>query len=292
MLAQMRGVHATRHARRLLAATLCALATLAGAAAAAASLAHSLTRSSGTTSATLSWRSAGPHDIPPYSGVRLRIRRGGATLVDRPVRALLCGTLCWPGLIAGSPALAVLDLEGTRSPEVVVNLYSGGAHCCFLTQVYRYDAAGPGSAARFEVVQRDWGDPGARIERLHGIYLFRSADDRFAYEFAAFAFSGLPIAIWRFEGGRFVDVTRRHPALVAADAALWWSAFRKAAGQREGDGLIAAWAADEYLLGRRALVASTLAAQDRAGRLGNIGGPAGAAFIRALDRFLVRTGYA
>ena len=35
----------------------------------------------------------------------------------------------------------------------------------------------------------------------------------------------------------------------------------------------------------------TLAAQNRARRLGNIGLPGGAAFIGALERFLAHTGY-
>jgi hypothetical protein len=276
-----------RATRRLLAAAICALAAGSGGAL-AASARHAVTRSAGTTSATLSWRGSGAHDAPPYAAVRLRIARAGRTLVDGPPHAVLCGTLCWPGFTPHSPTLAVLDLEGTRSPDVVVSLYSGGAHCCYIAQVYRYE---PG-ARRYGVVQRDWGDPGARLERLHGVLVFRSADDRFAYRFTSFAASGMPIAIWRFERGRFVDVTRRHPALVAADAKLWWRAFTKAAPARDGDGVIAAWAADEYLLGHRALVARTLAAQNRAGRLRNADGPGGSSFIRELDRFLAAAGYA
>ena len=261
-----------------------ALALAGAAAAIAASVTHTRTASLGSTSATLTWRTS--RSVTRYSDVRLTIRRGGRVLVARRVNALLCGTLCWPGL---APELAVRDIERDGSPDVVVSLYSGGAHCCYIEQVYRYD---PGSQT-YAVVQLQLGDPPARLETIGRASVFVSADDRFAYRFAAFAFSGLPISIWAFSGGRFVDVTRRYPRRVAADASRWWRIFAAQAAKGLGDGAIAAWAADEELLGRGAAVRSTLAAQLRRGRLGNDGGgPAGAAFVRALERFLSRTGYA
>jgi len=265
------------------------LAVAAGAATSsvAASVTHHAGASWGTTTATLSWTAHHSATAMPYSGVRLDIHRAGVDLFDEPVHALLCGTLCWPALGVPTPPVVVRDIEADRSPDVIVSLYSGGAHCCYVTQIYRYD---PGTQT-YAIVQRDFGDPGARLERIGGTDVFLSADDRFAYRFAAFAFSGLPVQIWRFAAGRFVDVTRRHRARIAADAKLWWSAFVKNARQRFGDGFIAAWAADEDLLGDGVLVSNTLAAQDRAGRLRNIGAPSGAAFIRALERFLSRTGY-
>ena len=272
--------------RRVLIATL---AVLAGGAAAApgAAVTHSRTASSGTTVATLSWKAHHSAIGLPYSNLRLDIRRGGSDRFDGPVHGLLCGTECWPALGVRSAPVVVSDIEGDGAPDVIVGLYSGGAHCCYITQIYRYD---PGTQT-YAVVQRDFGDPGSILERIGGFFRFLSADDRFAYRFAAFAFSGLPIQIWRFADGRFVDVTRHYPARVAADAAVWWSAFRKNAAQHFGDGFIAAWAADEDLLGHHALVSRTLAAQNRAGRLRNVGVPGGSAFIGALERFLARGGY-
>ncbi len=219
--------------------------------------------------------------------MRLAIRRGASVLLDRRVDALLCGTLCWPGFAPGAPALAVRDVEHDGSPDVMLSLFSGGAHCCYVEQVYRYD---PGTQT-YAVVQRDFGDPGSILERIGGAFRFLSADDRFAYRFAAFAFSGLPLQIWSVASGRFVDVTRRYPARVAADAKRWWRIFRANVRQHLGDGALAAWAADEDLLGHRALVSRTLATQNRAGRLRNAGMPGGAAFIGALERFLARSGY-
>lgn len=261
-----------------------AVALVAAVAAVAASVTHARTASSGTTSATLTWRTGGP--VAPYSDVRLTIRRDGRELLARRVNALLCGTLCWPGL---APELAVRDLERDGSPDVIVSLYSGGAHCCYIEQVYRYD---PGAQA-YTAVQQEFGDPPAHLETIAGASVFVSADDRFAYRFAAFAFSGLPVSIWAFSGGRFLGVTRRYPGRIAADAKRWWRIFAAQAARRLGDGAIAAWAADEDLLGRGAAVRRTLAAQLRLGRLGNDGGgPGDGAFVHALEGFLSRTGYA
>jgi hypothetical protein len=265
------------------------VAVLAGGAVAAlgAAVTHTRTASSGSTVATLSWTANHSTTGLPYSNLRLDIRRGGSDLFDDPVHGLLCGTGCWPALGVRSAPVVVSDIEGDGAPDVIVSLYSGGAHCCYVTQIYRYD---PGTQT-YSVAQRDFGDPGSILERIGGAFRFRSADDRFAYRFAAFAFSGLPVQIWRFTGGRFVDVTRHYPGRIAADAAVWWSAFEKNAAQHFGDGFIAAWAADEDLLGRGALVSRTLAAQNRAGRLRNTGVPGGTAFVGALERFLAHAGY-
>ena len=256
-------------------------------AALAASAVHTRTAASGATSATLTWRSTGSGPSP-YSDVRLAIRRGGSVLLDRRVDALLCGTLCWPGFATGALTLAVGDVEHDGSPDVMLSLFSGGAHCCYVEQVYRYD---PGTRT-YAVVQQVFGDPPARLATISGASVFVSADDRFAYRFTAFAFSGLPLAIWSVASGRFVDVTRRYPVRIAADAKRWWGIFRADVRQHLGDGALAAWAADEELLGRGVAMRATLAAQERLGALRNDGGgPGGAAFVGALERFLARTGY-
>jgi hypothetical protein len=253
----------------------------------AAPTTKTLSASAGGTAATLTYRHVTSATGMPYSGMRVSITRHGARLFDQPVDALLCHTECWPALSTGTPVLSVREIEHDASPDVILNLYSGGAHCCYVTQIYRYD---PGSQT-YAIVQQDFGDPGSKLETLGGQAVFRSADDRFAYEFAAFAFSGLPIQIWSFSSGRFVDVTRHYPKLIAADAAQWWKAFGANEKQGYGLGVLAAWAADEDLLGRSATVASKLAALNAAGELR--GTPwHGSAFIAALQRFLARNGYA
>jgi hypothetical protein len=264
---------------------------LAATTAMAATTTETVTAVSGDTSARFSYLKSTSSRGEPYSKLRLSITRRGMNLFNAPVRAIFCGRLCWPDAgIPGNPVLRIADIERNGSPDVILDLYSGGAHCCSIAQVYRYD---PGRQT-YSVVEHDFGDPGSLLKRLRGAYAFVSADDRFAYAFTSFAFSGLPVQIWSFATGRFVDVTAHFPAQITADAARQYRAYLANRSHGLGLGFVAAWAADEDLLGRSAVVARTLAAANRAGELRSSDGFArqGSAFISQLQRFLTKNGYA
>lgn len=219
---------------------------------------------------------------------RLTIKHNGRTLYAEPVRSSVCHADCATAAIPpGRSPLRVLDLESNGQSDVVLGLFSGGAHCCFIDQVFSLD---PGTQTYVQS-QHDFYDPGARIVRLGGHYEFLSADEAFAYAFTDFADSGLPIQIWTFGDRRFRDVTRQFPVEIKADAAKWMRAFHH--DLKNGVGLIAAWAADEDLLGNDALVSSTLATEKRKGDLRSSLGPAhsGAKFITALQKLLRKDGY-
>jgi hypothetical protein len=97
---------------------------------------------------------------------------------------------------------------------------------------------------------------------------------------------------WR--ASRFVDVTRSHLGLVRADRNAWWRYTKSVLRQKDGDarGLLAAWAADECLLGRQADVRAELAKLIRAGKLsGPTEWPQGRAYANALWKLLRRLGY-
>jgi len=204
-----------------------------------------------------------------------------------------CAKLCWPGpaVAAKRPAVQVVDLEHTGDPDVVLNLFSGGAHCCTVIQIFSFNAA----ASSYSQTERVFGDPDARIVDLShdGRFEFLTADDSFAYRFTDFAASGLPIEIVTFAGGHFTDVTRNYPGLVAKDAAFWLKAFKSQARQGYPDsvGVIAAWAADEDLLGHSKQVSRYLRAQAAAGHLNAGDGAGGAKFVANLQKFLRRHGY-
>lgn len=269
-------------------------AALAPQLAGAAGVHHeALSATAGAVTARLTYDQRTVSGLPQDRNLRLTISRAGVTELGPAAPG--DGRLCGPGdssctLHPGS--LTVRDLEGNGEPDVILDLYTGGAHCCSVVQVYARDAA----AGTYTLTERNFGDPGARIADLagDGRLELASADDRFAYAFAAYAFSGLPIQIWRFAAHRFVDVTGSFPALVATDARRQYRAFRGAARQRFGLGFIAAWAADEELLGHDAKVMTTLAAQLRAGRLRSRDPriwPGGRRFIANLRRLLRRAGY-
>jgi len=253
-----------------------------------AAVAATQTASAGNVTATFTFQ----EKVPNFHGLQLSIARGGTVVYDQPVVAKFCDTLCWPGPVTGGrPAVQVVDLEHDGEPDVVLNLYSGGAHCCTVLQVFSFD---PGTMT-YVKTERTFGDPDARIVDLRhdGQFEFLTADDSFAYEFTDFAGSGLPIEIETFAGGQFTDVTRSYPALVAKDAAFWLKAFKGTARDHYSDsvGVIAAWAADEDLLGHVKLANRYLAQQAKAGHLNAPFAAGGTKFVAHLQKFLRRRGY-
>jgi hypothetical protein len=177
---------------------------------------------------------------------------------------------------------------------MILDLYSGGAHCCSIEQVFSFDPA----RTTYVETERNFGDPGDQIVDLShdGRFEFLTADDRFAYEFTDYAASGLPVQVLRFSAGRFVNVTRSYPGLVAKDARRWLAAFRRLARQHYQDsvGVVAAWAADQDLLGHTGRVNRFLVRQLRAGHLKSALGPqepGGRKFIAKLRKFLREHGY-
>jgi hypothetical protein len=257
--------------------------------------AASVTATAGSVTATFAWQQAPTTPAsPPYgsfSALELTIARGGQTAYQQPVTASECGTQCIPfSAFDSSPApLLAAELDGDAEPEVVLYLYTGGAHCCTITEIFAWDPV----AMTYRPLARDWGDPVPRIEQLGGHPVFLAADDRFAYAFQAFAFSGLPVQIFRYAAGRMLDVTRSFPGVVAADAGRWLRAYRANRAGGYGLGFLAAWTADEYLFGRRRAADAMLARENRAGRLGATPGfgPGGSGYIAKLHRFLRRNGY-
>ena len=277
-------------ARRALTVPVACVAALALAPAPA--LARVETATSGAVTATFTFTASAAGTYPTKT---LTISRSGQAVYDEPVTSSYCGSAavptaqqyCAPGYAGGRRAVHVVRLEPGSEPNVVLDLYTGGAHCCSVEQVFSFDP-GTGTYARTE---RNFGDPGERLVDLGhtGRDEFLTADDSFAYAFTDYAGSGLPLEILAFAGGRFTDVTRRYPELIARDAARYLSAFKH--DLKDGDGLIAAWAADEDNLGHTRLVASTLAKYLGAGELHGLNYPSGRKFVKALNRLLKKDGY-
>ena len=223
---------------------------------------------------------------------RLKILVDGATRYDQTVTSRACPPGCTTiGLGTSDEPLRAVALQQFGVPDVILGLYSGGAHCCFVDQVYRLDP----STNRFIKTEHDFLDAGARIVDLHGDhnYEFLSADARISNAgFTDFADSPAPLQIFSFSRNAFHDITRTYPSRLRTDAARWLRAFHRHYGN--GRGLIAAWAADEELLGHHGLVTTQLAGALKAGHLrvpASFGGPSPAKFVAQLQALLRRLGY-
>jgi hypothetical protein len=221
--------------------------------------------------------------------VRLRITRLGQVRLDARVPRIGCPD--WPGWrVVGRPI--VRDLDGDGESEVVVDVYTGGAHCCTHSLLYRWRPGGE----RYERSTVGWGNQGYRLGDLDadGRPELSSRDDRFAARFTAYAASATPVRIWRYKRGRLLDVTRTFPREVERDAAQLWRDYLRLR-RTEARGLLAAWVADQALLGRADEGWRRLEEANRRGELGRgaklDGYPAGGRYLAALRSFLRRTGY-
>ncbi len=249
--------------------------------------AATLTREAGATTATVAFeRSERFSGIDFFSDIHVHIARDGHERFSEavPKRNGL-------NAFSDSEALTVRDLDGDGEPEVMLLLNSNGAHCCAWSRIYRYDRA----RDTYDVDRHFWGNGGAEpvLRDLDGDRRpeWLSLDDRFSEAFVSFAGSARPAQIWSYRRGALRDVTRRYPARIRRDAATLWRAYRRHRGTN-ARGILPAWMADQYLLGRQASADRVL---DQAAARGELAGEVGpddsAAFVKAVKALLARTGY-
>jgi hypothetical protein len=224
-----------------------------------------------------------------FTKQRLKIRRSGETRFAARLRRPPEGGLnAQPaGYFSHRRSVSITDLDGDGEPEVLLDLYWGGAHCCWYTQIYRYVA----STARYQPLVHVWGNFSYVLADLDhdGLQELVTRDDRFSYLFASFADSRWPVRILGYRHGRLGVETTAHPIEIRRDATALW---REATARRRGpsnQGIIAAWSADECMLGRSTAAFRTI---DRLSRTGRIHGErTRVEFEKRLRRFLRRTGY-
>jgi hypothetical protein len=232
-----------------------------------------------------------------YRDVRIKITRAGAVLLDAlvPAPCAECPVSPQGGGDPEIPSLTLRDLDGNGEPEALVDLYTGGAHCCSYTQIYTYDAA----TSSYRRVKGSWGDYGYELTDLDkdGSPEFRSADFRFAAAFTAYAASGAPPMIFKFANGRLRDVTKTFRAEIKKNLKQYLELYREI--RKDPDvpdvrGFLAAYVADKYLLGQGDTAFDLVYAAYRRGELRALPGdtsPAGKRYISALRKYLRRWGY-
>jgi hypothetical protein len=246
---------------------------------------------SGPTDAKLSYvKKRTRYGATVFRRIRVRIEREGRGFLEQRVPRR-CGRSCGPArAYLGEDSIRLRDADADGDPDVIVELYTGGAHCCWYTLVYSFDAP----ANRYRRGSALWGYPYRLRDFDHDDVLeFQTFDGRFDYVFACYACSAPPIQIWHFRDGQFRDVTRRFPTIVARNAQRNYRRYRRAG--RLGRGLLASYVADECLLHR---CRRGFQAVNRAYRRGDLRKqgqydpwPSGKRYIRVLRRFLRRTGY-
>jgi hypothetical protein len=273
----------------LLAVLALAVAGTAGAASSKPKLVRVVKRD-GAITATLTYRL---RDSGPVRRPTLSVSKDGRQVLRRRMCPLdwsangVCqwnAALWWP---MKGRKLEFRRVAGSGR-SVVLDLYTGGAHCCEQTFI-----ALVGTRVRW--IAHDWKNPGYHGERIGDRYYFVSGDNRFDDTFTSYAFSWAPAQVWALRNGRLTDVTRSVPSVVRVDAKNAWRHYLGRWGRRDrqirGVGALAGWCADEYLLSRGAKCEKVLGRALAGGYLNPSFGLRGRAFIRGLNRDLERWGY-
>ncbi|KAF3888390.1 MULTISPECIES: hypothetical protein [Nostocales] len=208
--------------------------------------AETITGQSGNVRAEISYEKAQDYQ---YKNLRLKIIRAGKTVFDRKPLAQDNDYDRPLGAIAKENQLPIVDLDGDKEPEVIADFFTGGAHCCTYSLIYRFDK----SRQQYTKINHAWGNGGYGLKDLDkdGLPEFESRDDRFAYAFTSYAASSYPVQIYQYRNGKMVDVTRRYPKIIKNHASELWQFYLKEGKQYEdGKGILAAYLADKYMLGQ------------------------------------------
>lgn len=153
------------------------------------------------------WREGAPGDLHA-EGLQLHLERVGGE--DDYKAKLAISTSAGPAHemaleTAGAVQLAVGDYDRqSPGPEVLVETYSGGAHCC--TQIRIVE---PGSGWR-TVDLGSWDHAGGEAPKDFdgdGVPEIEVGDDRFLYAFEAYAMSVAPPRFFNVRNGQVVEVT-------------------------------------------------------------------------------------
>ena len=148
---------------------------------------------------------------------------------------------------AEPPAIAVRDLDADGEQEVLASLYTGGAHCCWVTKLFHGpDYKGPPDTYGF----------GLNPFRLRSLGRGPATELQLAVATEDFvpvshAATGRALVMLNYKNGRFVDVTARFKKRLKRDMKAnkkAWLAYGR--GNASAQGALAAYVVDLKRLGR------------------------------------------
>jgi hypothetical protein len=257
------------------------------------------TATNGTVTAELSYvkrtRGSGRFEFEEFRDFRVKITRAGQVLYDQPVGDP-CEQFCTPTETALTRKhVALRDLNADGEPEAIVGLFTGGASCCVLVLAYGYDA--PANVYRRAKLDTGGGYV-ARDLDSDGVIELVGDDFRFRGLFTCGACGPRPIRIWHYRLRRFDVVTRDFPGKIREHARRMRRFYERVRRRNEAafvKGALTPLAADLCLLDRCGRGFRIVRAAIRRGELDRRSifdvSPLRFAYLRALKRFLRRTGY-
>ncbi len=106
------------------------------------------------------------------------------------------------------------DLDRNGEKEILMELYSGGAHCCTFLVAARI------INNKFNILDTIyWGNSHYSINDINddGNSEISGINDMFAYAFTNYAESEYPVLVYGFENNKFKDITKNFPKIIEED---------------------------------------------------------------------------
>jgi len=114
------------------------------------------------------------------------------------------------------------DINQNGVADIIINSYSGGAHCCNSTKIYELSSNPEGADAIkiFDYVS----ECPAEIKDLNddGISEIIGCDSAWAYRYCSFANSPLPTIVWTWDGEYYDIVNYDYRAITLEDAGYYF----------------------------------------------------------------------
>jgi hypothetical protein len=230
-----------------------------------------------------------------YRDFRVKISRAGVVVYDQPVGEP-CEQFCTPTESALTKKhVGLRDVNADGEPEAIVDLFTGGASCCVLVLAYGYDA--PANTYRRATLDTGGGFVVRDLDR-DGVLELVGDDFRFRGLFTCGACGPRPIRVWHWGLRRFEVVTTDFPGKIREHARRMRRFYLRVRKRDEAafvKGALTPLAADLCLLDRCGRGFRIVRRAIRRGELDRRSlfdvSPLGTNYLRALKRFLRRTGY-
>ena len=161
--------------------------------------------------AVRTWRNTASQSLLGFDGI-VTIQAAGQPMIQ-------------VGSAPGLHELTGTDITGEGNPDVVIETYSGGAHCCFSTIVYDL------GAAPLEVLHAPESNCSGYFEDLDndGTLEFITCDDGLAYRYCCFAGSPMVKVIMKYYPGEgYLPASTKFRSVYADDITKHTAAAEKA----------------------------------------------------------------
>ncbi len=144
--------------------------------------------------------------------------------------------------------ISLQDMDGDRTPEVIVGTFSGGAHCCTNFKIYSWKK---NQFLSTETGLRD-GNGGSFMDLDgNGTLEFATYDNAFLYAFSSYAGSFPPSQVFNLRNGKLAETTRQYPKHLRRTLQDMFKSIQERKGNSDAEinGVLAGYVAQKALVG-------------------------------------------